>query len=500
MAVCYITQLEIYPSNPQIDTLDIAKVDDAVNLLDDLNYIRSVIRAILGPTAKRWNDVEFIQTKSLEKVWSSVSSCCGDPTTSIPGFPPSQTTSTTVLLDYTVNGMIPTANFTAGETIFSHVFSRKTFLNSISFGRVYAEVGPQDETVVDGGNTFIKPPADVEFAVFNKNDKIIGKFTFYAGKNTAQIERVGAIQEFLPGDTIKIASISSSFYGLENLSFYMTFATSEFFASTQGQLFDLYAYVNNVNSVISAEEIEEVVSTKYTYKLFQHRTLNPFLIQQTDPGYVTVTKPVPSSAVENTELGIYKTDPLVTRKVGTITLYPGTKLGKITMTEPVTSFNPDDYISVRAENNTQTPPTVTFDGLTLNFKTIYNLKNRNFEEGFFGFIQGNLVDSKTIFSVVVNKPTVFNLNNSIFSVQNFPQKLADIEVYKNTTRVGTIQFSPSSRFAQNKVPEVQLLQSGDCLYFKTIENTAGTTPPNTTPIKDLTIILLPSATASVSIN
>lgn len=497
MAVCYITQLEVYPSNPQIDTLDIAKVEDAVNLLDDLNYIRSVIRAILGSDAKKWNDVQFLSVKNL-------TNCCGTdgggtPTTTIIG-PPSQSTSTTVLLEYFVHGMIPTSNFVAGETVFSHVFNRRTFLNDLVFGRVFAETGPQDEEISEGGNTFIKTPTDVEFAVFNKNDKIIAKFTFSAGKNTAQIERFGPIQEFLPGDTIKIAPISANFFNLENVSFYMQFSTSDFFSNSQGQLFDLYAYASNVNNIVAAEEIEEQVATKYTYKLFQHRTLNPFLIQQIDPGSVTVTKPVPSSASENVELGVYKTDQLTTRKVGTITLYPGLKVGKITMTEPVTNFNVDDFISVRAENTVQSVPTLTFDGLTLNFKTIYNLRNKNFEEGYFGFVQGNLVDSKTIFSVVVNKPTIFNLSNSIFSVQNFPQKLADIEVYKNTTRVGTIQFSPNSRFAQNKVPEVQLLQSGDCLYFKTIENTAGTNSPNTTPIKDLTIILLPSATVAVDID
>lgn len=48
MPVCYIDQEEVYQSSPQDDRLNILEAETAINLEEDLNYIRSVILTILG--------------------------------------------------------------------------------------------------------------------------------------------------------------------------------------------------------------------------------------------------------------------------------------------------------------------------------------------------------------------------------------------------------------------------------------------------------------------
>lgn len=48
MPVCYISQEEVYQSSPQNDRLNHLEAETAINLEEDLNYIRSVILTILG--------------------------------------------------------------------------------------------------------------------------------------------------------------------------------------------------------------------------------------------------------------------------------------------------------------------------------------------------------------------------------------------------------------------------------------------------------------------
>lgn len=482
MAVCYITQLEIYPSNPQEDLLDIRKVDDAVNLLEDLNYIRSVIRAILGSDAKRWNDVDFVTAKNFTEIWKRLSEVSTTSTsTTVPTLPAAE---------YIVNGFIPTANFVTGEIMFSHVFNRRVFIDSPQFGHAFAEVAPQFISATIEGTTVTTFPDDVEFLVISNKEKIIGKFSFIKGSNKASFERIGPTVELLAGDMIKIVPLSTNFYNIENISFYMKFTTSEYIATAQGSTLDLYANVLNVNNVLSKEEYKEQLSGSYTFKLFEHKTINPFFIDKNQPGYVYVNKK-PNS---NYTLYIYKESGATTTQVGEINLLSTSNVGLISMTDVATNFTTNDTISVRAHNSTSSVPSVTFEGLNINFNTFYTVRNTKYDSGYFAFMPGTILDSKTIFSIVAHQKLIFNLSDSVFASTNFPAKFVDIDVYKNNLRVGSIQFSQEGRFAKNQVQDIQILNTGDCLYFKTLDNT---TASDTTDIKDVSITLIPAVLAEI---
>mgnify|MGYP001627395992 CR=1 FL=1 len=78
MAICYIEQTEVYNSSPQTDRLSILNAPSSSSLLEDLNYIRSVIFNIIGtnPTnsANTWYKVPFYNLTALYNYYSSLSS------------------------------------------------------------------------------------------------------------------------------------------------------------------------------------------------------------------------------------------------------------------------------------------------------------------------------------------------------------------------------------------------------------------------------------------
>jgi hypothetical protein len=78
MAICYIEQTEVYNSSPQTDRLSILNAPSSASLLEDLNYIRSVIFNIIGtnPTnsANTWYKVPFYNLTALYNYYSSFSS------------------------------------------------------------------------------------------------------------------------------------------------------------------------------------------------------------------------------------------------------------------------------------------------------------------------------------------------------------------------------------------------------------------------------------------
>lgn len=474
MAVCYITQLEIYPSNPQNDLLDIRRVDDAVNLLDDLNYIRSVIRAILGSDANRWNDVDFITPKNITEIWKRLAICCNRSTVSTL----STTTDPPIAEEYVINGMVPTENFVVGEAVFVHTFSQSVFFNETVLGMAYAEVAPSLTLNISGTN-YTATPDDVEFIVFNKDNKVIAQFAFEKGGNTAQILKVGGDHEFFPGDIIKIVPITTEFYTLENVSFYMNFKTYEYGYEGKALNFSLYGYVSDVSSVLtrtfSSSTIEQI-STNYTYKLAFQKTTNPFVIQQLNPGTVYVNK----KPTVNTTIYIYKNSDVV----GNILLTSGSNTGTITMNTLLTSFAVNDEFSLRLHSGTATPAlTTTFDGLAFNLKVLYTNLNPKINTGYYGYVPGNLPDVTTVFSYVAKNKESFNFSNSIFAISNFITKIATIDVFKNNSKVGYVTFSPNARFGKSFVPEIQTLKNGDCLYFKTSDN------DNIDVLKNLHILL-----------
>jgi len=78
MAICYIEQTEVYNSSPQSDRLSILNAPSSTSLLEDLNYIRSVIFNIIGtnPTDinNTWYKVPFYNLTALYNYYSSLSS------------------------------------------------------------------------------------------------------------------------------------------------------------------------------------------------------------------------------------------------------------------------------------------------------------------------------------------------------------------------------------------------------------------------------------------
>ncbi len=76
MAICYIEQTEVYNSSPQTDRLSILNAPSSSSLLEDLNYIRSVIFNIIGtnPTnsANTWYKVPFYNLTALYNYYSSL--------------------------------------------------------------------------------------------------------------------------------------------------------------------------------------------------------------------------------------------------------------------------------------------------------------------------------------------------------------------------------------------------------------------------------------------
>ena len=69
MAICYITQTEVYNSFSQNDRLDTLNGENSSSLQEDLNYIRSVIFKILGldpsDPNNKWYKVPYYTLTSL---------------------------------------------------------------------------------------------------------------------------------------------------------------------------------------------------------------------------------------------------------------------------------------------------------------------------------------------------------------------------------------------------------------------------------------------------
>lgn len=69
MAICYITQTEVYNSFSQNDRLDTLNAENSSSLQEDLNYIRSVIFKILGldpnDSNNKWYKVPYYTLTTL---------------------------------------------------------------------------------------------------------------------------------------------------------------------------------------------------------------------------------------------------------------------------------------------------------------------------------------------------------------------------------------------------------------------------------------------------
>ncbi|MEM3368530.1 MAG: hypothetical protein QXP88_00325 [Thermoproteota archaeon] len=76
MPICYIEQTEIYNSSSQNDRLTILNAPSSTSLLEDLNYIRSVIFNIIGTdplnTSNTWYKVPFYNLTVLYNYYSSL--------------------------------------------------------------------------------------------------------------------------------------------------------------------------------------------------------------------------------------------------------------------------------------------------------------------------------------------------------------------------------------------------------------------------------------------
>lgn len=78
MAICYIVQEEIYNSSTQNDRLPYLQAESSTSLLEDLNYIRSVIFAVIGLDRNnpdnKWYKVPFYNLSFLYEKINELSS------------------------------------------------------------------------------------------------------------------------------------------------------------------------------------------------------------------------------------------------------------------------------------------------------------------------------------------------------------------------------------------------------------------------------------------
>lgn len=76
MPICYIEQTEIYNSSSQNDRLNILNAPSSTSLLEDLNYIRSVIFNLIGKdpldSSNTWYKVPFYNLTALYNYYSSL--------------------------------------------------------------------------------------------------------------------------------------------------------------------------------------------------------------------------------------------------------------------------------------------------------------------------------------------------------------------------------------------------------------------------------------------
>lgn len=458
MAVCYITQLEVYPSNPQNDLLDVKKVNDSVSLLEDLNYIRSVIRAMHGYSSsdsRRWNDVPTDTLTSLvtkisaleAKISKNVQTSTNGPEVAPP---PSQDYAT-----YSVHGNILTNKdplvqdaFIPGEVLYMYTFNKASRVVNTTFGYVFAEL---PAAIIEG--SVITTPVSVDFSILDKNNDIVGRFSFANGVNTTQIYKVGDVLNFKQGDYLKVIANSSTFSNLENLSFFMEFETQDYFISGETQKIDLHAYVPALPEIITKLTADGYSSP---FTIVNHKNLNVFSINQFYPG-TAVTSKAPSAEVTF----IVKKNNI---QVGTIVFAANSQTGKINMTSPITNFIEQDELTITASTIS------TMVDLSFNFITNYTNQSTKLQNGIHAFIPGNIVDEITLFSYVSPLSNKVNFVESKFILNTTPTKVINLFVYKNNTNIGYMTFEPGKNFAKLSVQDAAELNRGDCLYIKSGDN------------------------------
>lgn len=464
MAVCYITQLEVYPSNPQNDLLDIQKVNDSVNLLEDLNYIRSVIRAMHGYSStdvRRWNDVPAGNNitsivQKIQELEQKISTNVNTSTIIDPVFPNPLPPSTSYAA-YSVHGNILTNKdplvqdaFIPGEVLYMYTFNKPSRIVNNTFGYVFAET---PAAIIEAGGV-ITTPVNVQFSVLDKDNNVIGNFNFTGGSNTAQIFKVpDNIVLFKPGEHIKIIANSSAFSNLENLSFFMEFETQDYYTSGETQKVDLHAYIPAI-----PEMLVKLAADGYSspYTILNHKNLNVFSINQFLPGNA-VTSKAPSAQVT---FNLFKNNV----QIGTIVFAANSTLGKISMTEPITNFIEQDELSITATTIS------TMVDLSFNFITNYTNQSTKLQNGIHAFIPGNIVDEITLFSYVSPLSNRVNFVESKFILNTTPTKVVNLFVYRNNTQIGYLTFEPGKNFAKVAVQDTTILNRGDCLYIKSGDN------------------------------
>lgn len=473
MAVCYITQLEVYPSNPQNDLLDIQKVNDAVNLLDDLNYIRSVIRAMHGYSSvdtRRWNDIPVGNTitsivQKLQEIETRISngvntSIIVDPSPSLPPPPTSG-----AYASYSVNGMILTNKdplvtdaFIPGEVLYTYVFNKPSRVTNSTFGHVFAEL---PAAIIEG--SVITTPISVDFSILDKNNNAVGRFSFTGGNNTTQVYKVPETStlEFSPGDHIKIIANSSAFSNLENLSFYLEFETQDYYTTSGAtQKIDLYTYVPELKELVDKLDVTDGGSPPFT--LLNHKNLNTFTINQYNPGRALTSK------APTTEVTLYINKNNI--QVGTVVFAANSKVGQINMAAVETNFLPQDDLTVTTGNPFTSSSLYSMNDLALNFITNYTNQSTKLQNGIHAFIPGNIPDEITLFSYVSPLANKVNFVESKFVLNTTPTKVINLFVYRNNTQIGYVTFLPGKNIGQTSVQDLTILNPGDCLYIKSGDN------------------------------
>lgn len=473
MAVCYITQLEVYPSNPQNDLLDIKKVNDSVNLLEDLNYIRSVIRAMHGYSStdtRRWNDIPVGNTitalvqkiQAIETRISNVTSTTnvGDLPTVDPPLPPSGNP----LAAYSVHGMILTNKdplvtdaFIPGEILYTYVFNKPSRVVNSTFGHVFAEL---PAAIVE--SSVITIPVSVDFSILDKNNNVVGKFSFTGGNNTAQVYKYPeiAVLDFKAGDHIKIIANSSTFSNLENLSFYLEFETQDYYTSGSTQKIDLYTYIPELKELVEKLDVTDAGSPPFT--LLNHKNLNNFTINQYNPGRAITSK------APTTEVTLYLKKNNV--QIGTIVFAANSKIGQIAMSAVSTEFIPQDELTITTGSPFTSTNLYLMNDLSLNLITNYTNQSTKLQNGIHAFIPGNIPDEITLFSYVSPLANKVNFVESKFVLNTTPTKVINLFVYKNNTQIGYVTFLPGKNIGQTSVQDLTILNPGDCLYIKSGDN------------------------------